>query len=138
MKKGTVKKNRRLDNNRIALKKGESQRANGTYDYRYVTRDGKTHSIYAKTLEELREKEAKIVVDVYDGVRTDGNMLTVNDVFERWCDLKRGLKNNTFCNYKYMYNMFVRETFGKRRVKDVRKSDVKAFLHRKTAYVKAV
>ena len=100
MKKGTVKKNRRLDNNRIALKKGESQRANGTYDYRYVTRDGKTHSIYAKTLEELREKEAKIVVDVYDGVRTDGNMLTVNDVFERWCDLKRGLKNNTFCKWR--------------------------------------
>lgn len=127
MKKGTTKKNRRLDDSRKALKKGESQRANGTYDYRYVTRDGKKHAIYAKTLEELREKEAKITVDVYDGVRTDGNNLTVNDVFERWCDLKRGLKHNTFCNYKYMYNMFVRDSFGKRRIKDVRKSDVKAF-----------
>ncbi len=64
---------------------------------------------------------------MYDGVRTDGNTLTVNDIFDRWCDLKRGLKHNTFTNYKYMYNMFVRDTFGKRRIKDVRKSEVKAF-----------
>ena len=81
-KKEQSKKSRRLDNNRIALRKGESQRANGTYYYRYTTRDGKTHSVYAKTLEELREKETLLVVDRYDGVRTDGNMLTVNDIFD--------------------------------------------------------
>ena len=127
MKKEQTKNNRRLDNNRVTLKKGEGQRANGTYHYRYVTRDGKTHSVYAKTLEELREKEKRIIVDTYDGVRIDGNTLTVNDIFDRWCELKRGLKHNTFCNYKYMYNMFVRTSFGKRRIKDVRKSDVKAF-----------
>ena len=104
-KKEQSKKNRRLDSHRIALKKGECQRANGTYYYRYTTRDGKTHSVYAKTLEDLREKEAKLTVDMYDGVRTDGNTLMVNDIFDRWCDLKRGLKHNTFTNYKYMYNM---------------------------------
>lgn len=126
-KKEQTKKTKRLDTNRILLKKGEGQRANGTYHYRYVTRDGKTHSIYAKTLEELREKETKIVVDTYEGVRTDGNSLTVNDMFDRWCELKRGLKDNTFSNYKYMYNTFVRGNFGRRRIKDVRKSDVKGY-----------
>ena len=49
------KKKRRLDSNRIVLKAGESQRPNGTYCYRYRSRDGKTHAIYAKTLEEWRK-----------------------------------------------------------------------------------
>ncbi|WP_333673304.1 integrase DNA-binding domain-containing protein [Holdemanella porci] len=49
--------NRRKDNKGVVLKDGECQRKNGTYDYRYVTRDGKRHAIYAKTLKELREKE---------------------------------------------------------------------------------
>lgn len=121
------KKKRRLDSNRIALKAGESQRPNGTYCYRYRSRDGKTHAIYAKTLEELREKEKKLCVDLYDGVRTDGATLSVNDMFDRWCELKRGLKDNTFSNYKYMYNTYVRKSFGKVRIKDVKKSDVKRF-----------
>ena len=121
------KKKRRLDSNRIALKAGESQRPNGTYCYRYRSRDGKTHAIYAKTLEELRDKEKKLCVDLYDGLRTDGATLTVNDMFDRWCELKRGLKDNTFSNYKYMYNTYVRKSFGKVRVKDVKKSDVKRF-----------
>ena len=74
------KKKRRLDSNRIALKAGESQRPNGTYCYRYRSRDGKVHAIYAKTLEELRDKEKKLCVDLYDGVRTDGATLTVNEM----------------------------------------------------------
>ena len=44
-----------------------------------------------------------------------------------WCDLKRGLKDNTFQNYKYMYNQFVRPDFGKKRVSSLKKSDVKRF-----------
>ena len=122
-----TKKKRRLDSNRVALKKGESQRPNGTYCFRYTIRTGKTAAIYAKTLEELREKEQKIVVDIYDGIRTDATTITVNDMFDRWCLLKRGIKDNTFCNYKYMYNTFVRKSFGNLRVKDVKKSDVKRF-----------
>lgn len=37
------------------------------------------------------------------------------------------MKNNTFENYKYMYNTFVRPTFGKLRISNLRKSDVKKF-----------
>ena len=121
------KKKRRLDSNRIALKAGESQRPNGTYCYRYRSRDGKVHAIYAKTLEELRDKEKKLCVDLYDGVRTDGATLTVNEMFDRWCELKRGHKDKTISNYKYMYNTYVRKSFGKVRIKDVKKSDVKRF-----------
>ena len=51
---------RRKDNKGRVLKEGESQRKNGMYDYRWRTSNGKRHSVYAKTLEELREKEKAI------------------------------------------------------------------------------
>ena len=51
------KKNKRFDSNRRVLRKGESQRKNGTYDYRWVGSDGVRHAVYAPTLEELRELE---------------------------------------------------------------------------------
>lgn len=126
----STKKGRRLDKDRVTLRKGESQRADGIYDYRWVTPDGKRHAIYAGTLEALREKEEQIIVDKRDGIKTEIRLITVNDVFELWCDLKRGLKDNTFQNYKYMYNMFVRSTFGKLRIASVKKSDVKRFYNR--------
>ena len=118
---------RRLDKNRVTLKKGECYRSDGRYSFRWCTRDGKRHYIYAKTLDELRRKEMELTVDQFDGIRTDKQHTTVNDVFELWCELKRGLKDNTFQNYKYMYNSFVRNGFGKLRVSNVKKSDVKKF-----------
>ena len=52
---------------------------------------------------------------------------TVNEMFDLWCDLKRGIKDNTFQNYKYMYNMFVKPGFGKLRLTMVKRTDVKRF-----------
>ena len=85
----STKKGRRLDKDRVTLRKGESQRADGIYDYRWVTPDGKRHAIYAGTLEALREKEEQIIVDKRDGIKTESLLITVNDVFELWCYLKR-------------------------------------------------
>ena len=94
--------NKRKDKDRIVLRKGESQRKDSNYDYRWTTRDGKRHSVYAKTLEELRAKEEEILRDKCDGIKTEARYVTINDVFEVWKQLKRGLKDNTFQNYKYM------------------------------------
>ena len=118
---------KRKDKDRIVLKAGESQRPNGTYDYRWMGKDGKRHAVYAKTLEELREKEAAIEKDNLDGIKAESRYVTVNEMFDLWCQLKRGLKNNTFENYKYMYNTFVRPNFGKQRITALKKSDVKRF-----------
>ena len=51
---------KRKDKARVVLKTGECQRANGTYHYCWTDGSGKRHFIYAKTLEELREKEEQI------------------------------------------------------------------------------
>lgn len=51
---------KRKDTKGRILKDGESQRKNGSYDFRYTDAYGKRRSVYAKTLEELREKEREI------------------------------------------------------------------------------
>lgn len=118
---------RRKDKKGRVLKEGESQRIDGTYDYRWRTSDGKRHSVYAKTLEELREKEQVIQKDKSDGIRTDSKNVTLNDVFEMWVNLKKGLKDNTFQNYQYMYNQFVYPDFGQSKVVKMKRSDVRRF-----------
>ena len=62
-----------------------------------------------------------------DGIKAEARYVTVNEMFDLWCQLKRGLKNNTFENYKYMYDTFVRPNFGKQRIAALKKSDVKRF-----------
>lgn len=122
-----VKRNVRFDSRHVRLKTGETEKANGGYEYRWTSADGKRHSIYAPTLEQLREMEEQIIVDKHDGIKADVKALTVNDCFKLWKELKRGVKDSTFQNYVYMYEMFVMPTFGKKRVVQVQRSDIKRF-----------
>ena len=118
---------KRKDKNKRVLKEGESQRKDGSYDYRWRSVDGKRHSIYAKTLEELREKEAAIQRNKSDGIRTESRDVTLNDIFDMWAELKKGLKDNTFQNYKYMYNQFVYPDLGRLKIAKLKRSDVRRF-----------
>ena len=122
-------KAKRKDKSRVVLRKGEIQRSNGTYHYSWTDSNMKRWFVYAKTLEELREKEAQIERDKQDGIKAEARYTTVNDLFELWIVLKRGLKNNTFENYKYMYNMFVRGYLGNKRISALKKSDIKRFFN---------
>ena len=63
---------KRKDSKGKVLKSGESQRQNGSYEYRYTDFRGKRHSIYAKTLDELRQKEIEIQKDALDGIDNFG------------------------------------------------------------------
>lgn len=118
---------KRFDKKHRLLKKGETQRADGYYTYRWTSRNGKRHSITARTLEELREKEEGIIKDIVDGIRAENKNVTLDDMFHLWSKLKRGLKGNTYQNYCYMYRTFVSPEIGKLRIATLRKSDLKAF-----------
>ena len=93
---------RRKDSKNRILKEGEYERSNNTYEFKWTDKNGKRHSIYAKTLDELREKELDILRDTLNGIKANGKNLTVNDFYKKWENLKRGLKDNTFQNYKYI------------------------------------
>lgn len=118
---------KRKDKDRIVLRTGEGQRPNGTYEYRWTDKTGKRRRVYAKTLDELREKEKEIERDKSDGIKAEARYVTVNELFDLWKQIKRGLKDNTFQNYQYMYNTFVRPEFGKKRISTLKKTDVKRF-----------
>ena len=118
---------RRKDSKGRVLKENETQRKDGTYQYRWRTSDHKRHSIYVPTLEELREKEQTVLKDKSDGIRTDAQKVTLNDVYDLWVQLKKGLKDNTFQNYKYMYEQFVRDDLGQRKITTLKRSDIRRF-----------
>lgn len=118
---------RRKDDKKRVLKEGEYQRANGTYEFRWRDKTGKRNYIYAKTIDELREKKDAMMRNIIDGVPFKSKELTVNDLYYRWIQLKKGLKDNTFQGYKYSYIQFVENDFGKRKIADIKRSDVRAF-----------
>ena len=120
-------KTKRRDKSRVVLRTGESQRADGTYHYSWTDANRKRRYVYAKTLDELRYKEEQIEKDKKDGIKAEARYTTLNDMYELWKDLKRGLKNNTFENYKYMYETFVRNQIGSKTVSSLKKTDIKRF-----------
>ena len=123
---------RRKDSKNRVLKEGEYQRTNGSFEYKWRDKQGKRHSIYAKTLDALREKEVEVQRNILGVIRPDKQNLTINDLYYAWVQLKRGLKDNTFQNYQYMYTQYVEPDFGRTRLFDLKRSDVRAFY--KTLY----
>lgn len=121
---------KRYDKKHRLLRIGETERTDGYYTFRWTSKDGKRHSVTTSTLEELREKEEEIRRDVSDGIRADSQNVTLNELFGLWKNLKRGLKDNTYQNYCYMYNQFVSEDIGKLCVRKLKRSDVKRFYNK--------
>lgn len=85
----------RFDSHHVRLRTGEVQRKTGSYMYRWTDKLGKRNTIYAATLEDLREQEEQILVNQHDGIKANIKNVTVNDVYELWCQLKRGIKDST-------------------------------------------
>lgn len=118
---------KRRDKKGRVLRTGEAQRKDGRYMFRWTV-DGKEKCTYALTLAELREKESAIQRDIEDGV--DGqkaNSITLNDMFDKYIAGKTELKQSTRTNYNYMYNNYVRDSFGNKKIGKIKYSDVKGF-----------
>lgn len=119
---------KRKDNKGRNLRTGEYQRKDLMYQYKYIGADGKQKFVYSKDLQELRKKEEQIKQDIKDGIKTRAEIpLTVNDMFDKYIATKTELKASTRTNYRYMYKNYVRDTFGTKKLADVRYSDVKCF-----------
>lgn len=120
----------RKDSRGYSLKKGESQRKDGRYVFRYTTLRGEHRSVYAKELSELRKKEVKIRRAIEDGLDPDrAERITLNELFDEYISQKYDLKQSTMTNYKYMYNHYVRDGFGKLRISKIKYSDIKKFYY---------
>lgn len=133
-------KERRDKKNRI-LWTGEYQRGDGRYEYRYTDAKGEVRFVYSWTLTQadrtpkgkkpdkcLRDKEREIAADLQNEIDTHvARKLTLNAFFDEYISQKHELKASTRTNYKYMYNKYVRTDFGKKKLPDIKYSDVKKF-----------
>lgn len=130
---------KRRDNKGRILQTGESQDPSGRYVYKYVDAMGKRKSLYSWRLTQtdvtpagkkhdipLREKEKKVQIELMRGIRAEE--MTVCELVERYLATKTGVKHNTAANYKFVQNILAKETFGKKKINNVRLSDAKLFL----------
>ena len=84
------------------------------------------HSESIKILrEKIREKEAKLMKDQLDGLDLYvAGKASVNDTFDRYMSTKYNLCESTKSSYLYTYDHYVRDTFGKKRIAEIKYSDV--------------
>ena len=81
---------KRKDKKGRVLRTGESQRKDLTYQYRYTDSSGKRHTVYAPTLDGLREKEKEINSAENAGASYNDGGITVIELLERYISLKQG------------------------------------------------
>ena len=118
---------KRKDNKGRVLKDGESQRKNGTYDFRYTDNQKKRRCVYAKTLAELRKKEDEIRRDLADGIDYAAGEITVAELVDRYINLRRGLKANSMRAYGTAIKRIHADPFGQKQIKSVKLSDAKGW-----------
>lgn len=127
MEGGFALSEKRRDSKGRILRTGESQRANGSYMYRYTDIHGKRQCIYAKTLEELRRQEKDIQRDLDDGIDHAASEMTVEQLVDRYMKLHRNLKENSKRAYGTAVRRIQASEFGQRRIKNIRLSDAKSW-----------
>lgn len=131
---------RRDSKNRV-LWKGEYQKSDGRYMYKYTDINGESRFVYSWTLTQtdrppkgkksekcLRELEKEIAKDLQDEIDThNARKLTLNAFYDDYIEQKQELKPSTRANYKYMYKKYVHDEIGMRKLTDIKYSDIKKF-----------
>lgn len=130
----------RRDSKHRVLRQGESIRANGKYQFKYVI-DGKAHFVYSWRLEptdpqpkgkapcvSLRELEKQIGYELDSKLDPRGKNMTVGTLITRYLATRTGIKPNTKMNYGFVKNLLEKEPFNKKKITDIKVSDAKLFL----------
>ena len=130
----------RRDSKHRVLRKGESIRANGKYQFKYHVH-GKPHFVYSWRLEptdsqpagkapclSLRELEKQIGKDLDSQLDPMGKNMTVMELVERYLKTRTGVRPNTLMNYGFVRNILKNKEFGSRKMCSVKTSDAKLFL----------
>ena len=130
----------RRDSKHRILHTGESVRANGKYQYKYMV-DGKPKFLYSWRLVptdpqpvgkqpclSLRELEKMVGKDIESRLDPMCTSMTVNKLIARYLKTKTGVKPNTLMNYNFVQNLMNKEEFGSRKITQIKTSDAKLFL----------
>ena len=119
---------KRKDSKGRILRTGESQRANGTYMYRYNDIRGKRQSIYAPTLAELREKQKEIARDLDDEIDYAAGQISVIDQVDKYLATRRNFREKTKATYADSRKWIVKHEISQKCIRDVKPSEAKQFV----------
>ena len=130
----------RRDSKHRVLRRGESIRMDGKYQFKYHI-DGKPHFVYSWRLEptdtlpvgkkpclSLRELEKQIGFDLGNSLDPIGKNITVEELVERYLKTRTGVKPNTQNNYNTIKRILAKEEFCKKKITSIKTSDAKLFL----------
>lgn len=130
----------RRDSKHRVLRRGESIRADGKYQFKYHIA-GKPHFVYSWRLEptdplpvgkkpclSLRELEKQIGYDLDNQLDPLGKNITVMELVERYLKTKAGMRPNTLANYNFVKNILKEEAFAQQKISKIKTSDAKLFL----------
>jgi site-specific recombinase XerD len=133
--------NKRKDNKGRVLRNGEYQQTNGRYRYKYYDGTGRAKYLYSWRLDKndrypegrakgrsLRELEADLQADLFEGVSSDGGSLTVLELLKRYVATKIGVRESTRNGYFTTIRYMEKDPFGQRRIDTVKTSDAKLWL----------
>ena len=118
---------KRKDKKGRVLKEGESQRSDGSYQFRYYDIHHKRRYVYAKTLDALRRNEEDVRRDLYDGIDYSAGEVTVSELVDRYMNMKRKIKTNSSRAYSSAVSRIKASKFGQKQIRSVKTSDAKAW-----------
>lgn len=106
----------------MAERLGKVQRSlDKRYMYTYTDPQGRRKFIYALDLATLHEKERQLIQGQLDGLDIYmAGKATVNDTFDCYSSTKHDLRETTRSNDIYVYDHFVRQTFGRKKIIDIK------------------
>jgi len=132
---------KRRDNKKRILRKGEGQRSDGRYYFKYQDAKGDTHFVYSWKLEpydippvgkdaelSLREMEKQIIRNIEDGILGYDSRITVLELVRLYLQQKVGVRHNTQTGYNFVFNILKKEAFGSMLIGRVKQSDAKRWL----------
>lgn len=121
---------KRKDDKGRLLEKGESQRKDGSYMYRWNDLEGKRRTIYAPTLNELRNKKLDISKkEIFCGISWSDGKMTVRNLIEQFENLQN-VKITTRKKYEYFHTLLEKIGIMDVPIKDIRTSTAKMYMVR--------
>lgn len=132
---------KRKDSKGRILNKGEYQRPDRRYVYKYKDRYGKIQSIYSWRLtatdripagkyedpksKSLREQEAEIQKDLLDGIDTNGKKMTLCELYKKQNASRANVKKSTEKGRETFMNALKEDALGARSIDSIKPSDAK-------------
>lgn len=134
---GTMSVKRKDSNNRV-LQKGEGQRADGRYYFKYIDKNGKQKFLYSWRLNEtdplpkgkrdcipLRTQIEEYYRNKYDGIDYSAKKLTVSQLYDKQNALKPNVRKSTIQGRERLKELLQEDSFGSMPIDAVKPSDAK-------------